>query len=469
MSPYNPPDPAAQALQILALLSNIKGQNQDIAQQRLKNALDIAQPGTTFGQLGLGDKDLKRTLGRVPKGDEVAKVLTPEYVMQQRQLDLLSNAPPDLVNTLAATTLFTKAGAPSAVYTAKGGVDVGKANEAAAGTRRAIEEGTSKAQIAKATSEAQAGAAQAGLVADAVNEGVKAWSKFSPMSKSLIGQKAALGTTESETIGSEVSTQLKTALQREALKATVDPSHPANALFKSLGIAPQAGIAFLGMGAEQLLNVRAELFLRLSTAEAEKETALQKADAEVAGEMGKKLGVSASSVMREFKNLEAGKAPNSDLGKAIQAGIGAVRDASIAKAIEEGDPTVQALSALQQGALKLGEDPKLLEVYSKAINRRTAEMMLRQRGVERPLDPQQLSLYNKTADDLAKTLSTFTSSGAMWWKRVNFLAPSTQNPVQSQNDQPIKQPNTSQLTPEAEKAAQDFMKALGVVTQGTQP
>lgn len=477
-------DPMGDAIRLMSIVQQMKAQRQQTAQQHLENALSIAQPGTTFQQLGLSEKDLKRALGRAPKPDEIAKALTPQEVMRKQQLNLLQNATPEQLNVLSATSLATGAGAPAGLYTQQGFADTAGANAAAAKTQRKINESTSGTKVKTAQISAGNELKTQQTVSQAIDEGMKAWtSEFTGQQKSLIGQKTLFGQTGQEFTEQNVGSMLKTQIQREALKSVVDPTHPANKFWRQIGMDPAAGVAMIGLGAQSLIDTRLRLLATLQANQSERETAIQKADAEVAAEMGKKFGISAHSALREMNNLDAGKPPTTPFGAAFQQGLLMNYKATLNEAAIKGDPVISQLQALSQGALKLAGKNDELKNYTAVVNREAAETILRQRGIEPPLDPQGRETYNQAVQQITNQLSTFDKKGKHWWSDFGFIPNGAGSqslaipqgmaiPGAQQSSTAGAKPDTldmSNVPPQQQAAMEGFIKALLNLQPGTAP
>lgn len=476
-------DPMAGAIQLMQLIQGIKARQQQTAQQHLENSLTLAQPGTTFGQLGLSEKDLKRALGRAPKPDEIAKVLTPDEVMRKQQLDLLQHATPEQLNVLSATSLATKAGAPAGLYTQQGFADTAGANAAEAKTQRKISEstGTTKVKTAQVSAQNQLKTQQ--TIGQAIDEGIKAWgSDLTGKQKSLIGQKTLFGQTGQEFTEQNVSSMLKAQIQREALKSTVDPSHPANKFWRELGMDPAAGIAMLGMGGESLINARLQMLTSLSINRQERETALQKADAEVAADIGKKFGVPAHTVMRELNNMDAGKPPTTGLGQALRQSMVMNYNAILTEGAIKNNPKVQELEGMTALFQKFGDNPDVLKMGAKAYAQKYAEGVAASLGnrlstsddpkdqlwgaalqhPENIKDPTLGQKRQQFVDSIANTVGTYTDlprSGLFSWLPDKFGFSAGGVPQQqSNNGTPQQQQNA--ITPAQNAAKEGFIKAL---------
>jgi hypothetical protein len=406
---------AQNALAILQMLQQMKQQKLQQAQLRLENLLNAAPAGTTFGQLGLGEKDLKRVLGRVPAPNEVAKVLTPDEIMRKARIDFLNHAPSDVINSLAMTTEATKAGAPSAVYTRKGFQDVGKFNESEAATSRQISESTSSERVKQAQLGAKNSTVSTQLLGDQIDAAFESWKGLDKATQTQIAQKNVLGQTAAEAQANEVSQNLKTQIQKTALKAVVNPDPSMQRFWSSLGISPASGIALLGLGGEGLLNARAQMLASLAVGNKEAENLILRSDLSVSAELAKKFGVSSSAMLGQMRMLEQGKEPTSDLGKGIQAGLRMSMDAAVADAAQKGDPEYNRLIEMMQAATKFTDNPSMLQNYMQLINRQKAIITMHQKGVSRSVtDKFQQAQYDATVDQLAKSYGLSFKKKSFW-------------------------------------------------------
>lgn len=482
-------DLARQAIELMQLMNQQAAQANAKAQSQLAANLEIAQPGETFGQLGLSPRVLKRALGRVPKSTELVKDLTAKDVLDQKVQAYLASAPPDEIDALAATKAATEAGAPTGLYTGKGIATGAKANEVQATTALETAKGVQKSQIAGAIAQSQAQASQNQTLADAVDAGRKAWTGLSSDTQKAIGFKTLFGTTAEQFQNGEVSAALDTAMKREALKATADPNHPLNKFFRQSGIDPAAGIGALGMGAGQLLAQYMERVTRFTVANVERETALEKGNVDAATDVAKKFGVSTSEVLKQWDMINSGKTPTTTFGKALQQGILMNIQAGVVDAATKGDPDAQRLAKVLDVVPKLANDPTALKQYDAAARTQEAKLLIKLQGIPTPAptDAKGTELYNEAVSQMSTMLSSFGTDAILgiFGKSIQFNQPPAVQGAGAQdataapgliNPAPPTAPGAAPavpgagsaggLTPQQQAAAKQLFDVLGLSPTG---
>lgn len=468
---------------------------QQEAQSQLQQGLAAATPGETYGQLGLSPDILKKALGRVPTSDEIARPMTAKDVMDKKVQVFLSTADPGVIQSLAATSAATAAGAPSALYTPTGIATGAKTNEVEANTALATAKGTQKSKIAAAIAASSAQASQNQTLASAVEAGRKAFVTLGPDVKSAYGLKTLFGQTPEQLQNGEVSAALDTIEKREALKATADPNHPLNQFFRSIGVDPAAGMGLLGMGAGQLLVSRIDMLSRLSIIGAEKESALEKGNIDAATDVAKKFGVSVNEVLNQWNMINNGKQPNTTLGRALQQGMIMNMQAGIVDAASKGDPDAVRVSQIAAAIPKLANDPTALKEMDASLRTNTAKLLLKLRGVPTPSpdDAAAMDKYNRAVQALTTMMSSFGTESLIGpiGKNIQFnQAPISPNvpadqtggllapggtgllgaPGAPSGSANIAQPGPATggggLTPQQQQAAQQLISILGLPPNG---
>lgn len=375
----------------LGAMVQLMGQNRQRKDQQAMNMIGLAKPGQTIEQLGIAPKQVERALGQKVGPGFVIKEDTAAHKMDVQQRAFIDKLTPQQVDMVAAAATARDLGVPG-MTTQQGMTDA-----SIAGENRARAAKTSTASIA-----------------DLIQEGADSIRRAPKGQRELAGQQAVMGTTLNSIEETDLGARLKSEATRDALKFVASPnSHPLGKLLRSrFGIDPTAAIAAIGMGMNQTIHDVAELTITNATNRGQRETAIQMRLAEAAGELSKATGYKLNplDVQRVWSMREAGQDPSQVKGLAEAS---AVMDAaaemgfraSMAAAVQAGDPTVKQIPELMQ-LLRSAKSKEEIAAGSRLLQGAAGKVYMTQIFGPRPAlpGPQQTEW-----DRMSTTLGAFSS------------------------------------------------------------
>lgn len=365
---FIPQQDNSQKLQ--ALLQMIR-QNQATQRQQALDLIAKAQPGQTVEDLGLSPKAFKRVYGRTPNAGEVLKVPTAADMLGMRMAEMLKTAPPELINTLAMSSMAREA-------TGQAGVTTTESFK----TRAKTAETTAAAEGIQATTQKT----NLQTINDLVEQAAAEFKAMPAAKKSGLAQKMATGTIAAVEEEAQVSAELMTNLKREALKFAAAPqTHPLGNLLKSrLGMDPVAVLTSTVLGTNSLLNQMADLMIARTQGRSAIEAELAKA----AGDMSKLTGfkINPVDVMAVWTETDPAKrAKLGPIAQLMETTADIIGRTTLTEAQMKGDPRALALTAIE-GVMRQTKDPNMIEAVSGMYRKTMADLLTEQKFGKRPAE-----------------------------------------------------------------------------------
>lgn len=391
---FIPQQDNSQKLQ--ALLQMVR-QNQATQRQQALDLIAKAQPGQTVEDLGLTPKAFKRVFGRNPNAGEVLKVPTAADIIGMRMAEMLKTAPPELVNTLAMSSMAREATGQAGVTTQK-----------SFGTRAKTAETTAEAEgIQAATSKTNLQ-----TINDLVEQAATEFKAMPAAKKSGLAQKLATGTTAAAEEEAQISSTLMTELKREALKFAAAPqTHALGKLFKSrLGMDPVAVMTSTVLGTNNLLSQMADLMI----ANVSGRSALETEFAKAAGKMSELTGfkINPAEVMAVWTESDPAKrAKLGPIAAIMETTADIMGRSTLTEAMMKGDPRALALQAVEATARQT-KDPNIIEAVSGMYRKTMADLLTEQKFGARPAEagPDQAA-WDKTHQGYMNVLPNLKERG----------------------------------------------------------
>lgn len=386
-----------QILQIAQIL----GKRKDT---QAKNILDLALPGQTAGQIGMTPQMSKRALGRELAPTDVVKPDTAEAANDRAELaflDAVKNNPQALETAKPGDLLTIGA----SIFGRKQGM-------AGIQTPQAIKTQAETAGTKADTAKVQAGTQQniAKSVSQRVMDGITAMDQAPDIARQALGQNLAYGTTASQLLSDEMKARMAAEATKKGIQFMADPTgHPLGAEFRKLGIDPVAAVAAIGTGSLGFLDNVARLSLIHAESNAAYGSALRTAQASWATRLSESMGgkLSPQTIIAVMDRRMEGKPPLTGPGtvaeRLIDNGMEMAYRAAVAKATQDGDPTLGAFKEIVSAAGNIKDDTRYKEIAGE-YRRRAGVLMQTQAVGPRPMEPGPL----QTAwDNAANKLGNF--------------------------------------------------------------
>lgn len=337
--PFIPDNTAQDTANLLQLVQ----MNRQRKRQQYQNILEMALPGQTAEDLGITPQQYKEATGNELKPGTVIKPETATDKLDKGVRTLLDNWKNDPSVIDKATP-----GSLDAIYTGRLAQILGLSGDM---TGPAIKSAQQTAQTKGATA-----ATAAATQSDLVSAGRDAWAAADAKTKGIAGQQLSTGLTTSGVQSAEANQVLDIAMKKQGLKMVSDPTNPAWAPIKNLGINPVMAVSAAATGMLPLLDQYAQMVTSASIARSQGESALSKANAEWAGKVSEATGgkIPPGVIMAVMNKRLAGQPPSSPQEKAVDALIDtatqAAYQATLTDAFMKGNPQARLLPELLKAA-----------------------------------------------------------------------------------------------------------------------
>lgn len=398
---------------------------QMIQQQRSQqagNLIGTKPKGSTVAQIGLTQEQQKARFGKVLQPTDVVEQPTAEDLANQHAMDFIQHADPATLDAISASYISRMAGVPQ-ITTSKGLASQAQASQINSAT------GVTEAQTKQTVAQNQQ---------QLVGTALQSLQNWKPELRTAYAEKSVLGTTQAGQAADLGADMVKTEVQRSILSAAANPKSDLNvALKKYTGVGLGGAMAAAGLGLTSLLTQIADINVRLAVAGIEKETAMDKADANWAEDVAKSLGGTASP--RAVLNWKRWRETGADPGKlpagvspALAATLNTAQDAGykayVTTAAQKGDVEAQTMLTLIQAAQRVG-DPNTLKAISQLANTYMARIVADQQVGPRPNDSAGGLQWDNIVQGIASRMPSFTPHTFLMWKFGSDLKTPTQVPA----------------------------------------